>query len=53
MKLLLKRQPGESNTDWYGRQIDRNLALVIWMWKWLLLPMWAFILVSWLVRRLR
>lgn len=52
-----KRMENENEHDWAMRQIDHNLKQVnknldgtIWMFKWLIIPMWLIILIIRLVR---
>ena len=62
-----KRQEGGSQNEWNMRQADenvrqagkniaearRNMDKVVWMWKWLLIPMWSLIIILWIVRAMR
>jgi len=65
--MKLKRLEGESEDEWQMRQLDeqmrqmdehlrqtdRNMKQVEWMWKWLLVPMWSFLIILWIWRLLR
>jgi len=31
---------------------ERNYRKIVWLWKWLLVPLWTFVLVLWTVRGL-
>lgn len=57
--MKLKRLEGESDYAWSMRQIDhnldeseRNLNKVAWIFKWLLIPMWLFLIIIWTIRAL-
>ncbi len=32
---------------------ERNMRQTVWMWKYLLLPMWVFLVIVWTIRALR
>lgn len=58
--MKLQKLKTETEYEWHMRQVDenlhqadRNLKQVVWMWKWLLIPMWSFIIIMWVVRAMR
>jgi hypothetical protein len=55
--MKIKRLENESELDWNMRQIDYNLKeagrymdMTVWIWKWLLIPMWSLILIMWVIK---